>query len=59
MIATATRIIAVTLRPKNASIRSLIAGCCTAGKDMRRQLFQAMKLLEIAKHDVLFAHLRC
>lgn len=59
MIAATTSIIAVNLRPKNASIRSLIAGCCTAGKGIRQQPFQAMKLLEIAKHDLLFVHLHC
>lgn len=37
MIAATTSIIAVILRPKNASIRSLIAWCFTAGKGMRRQ----------------------
>lgn len=52
-----TSVIEVTLRPKHASIRSLIAGCCTAGKDMRRQPFQEMKLLETGKHDLLFVHL--
>lgn len=42
----------MTLRPKHASIRSLIAERCTAGKGIRREPFSGNEIAEIGEHDL-------